>query len=544
MNSATIYCDNCGAANRIQATFCIGCGERIPRASPLPQTASINRNINYSIASSMQEMLPSNHLLNRRYRVIEPVGKGGMGIVYKAADSLLGDRAVAIKEMGQSGLTTQEITEAAAAFKREALILASLKHPSLPSIYDHFNEDARWYLVMDFIEGETVEDYLRKANGQKLSVNEVLRIGEQLCQVLDYLHTHQPPIIFRDLKPANIMINATKHLYLIDFGIARLFKPGQSKDTTSLGSLGYAAPEQYGKAQTTVRSDIYSLGATLHQMLTGIDPSITPFTFSSIQSHNPQTPPVLEKIIMMMVDMDVNKRPSSVSKVMPLLQQIITLLSRNVTSQYRPLRSESISHSVSTTPIPAKVQTSLTAPPQQFRGQSQQVSKKFTLNDGLVVFRMTHNGKRNFIVVLLDDKGTQIATLVNRIGNFNGANAIGVKQSGTYLLKITADGNWTINVETQQVKSATAATPKMFKGTGQQVTPLLKLSNGLTTFRMTHDGKRNFIVVLLDDKGTQIATLVNRIGNFNGANAIGVKQSGTYLLNITADGNWTINVEQ
>ena len=132
---------------------------------------------------------------------------------------------------------------------------------------------------MDFIEGQTLEDYLAKAPGEKLPLQEVLEIGIQLCKVLDYLHTRQPPIIFRDLKPANVMRAPDGHLYLIDFGIARLFKPGKKKDTIALGSPGYAAPEQHGRGQTTERADIYSLGATLHQLLSGRDPSEKPFQF-------------------------------------------------------------------------------------------------------------------------------------------------------------------------------------------------------------------------------------------------------------------------
>src|SRR6266704_2200175 len=168
-------------------------------------------------------------------------------------------------------MSPQEIIEATENFKREALLLAGLTHPNLPSIYDHFSEAGRWYLVMDFIEGETLEERLNKEPEGRLSVEEAQRIGIQLCTVLGYLHGRQPPIIFRDLKPANIMMTPDGHLYLIDFGIARHFKPGQAKDTIAFGSPGYAAPEQYGKAQTTARSDIYSLGANLHQLLTGID---------------------------------------------------------------------------------------------------------------------------------------------------------------------------------------------------------------------------------------------------------------------------------
>src|SRR5260370_33810186 len=123
-----------------------------------------------------------------------------MGAVYKAADTPLADRFVAVKEMSQKGRDLQEVTEAVESFKHEAHMLAGLRHPNLPRIYDHFSDAGRWYLVMDFIEGETLEEYLNKTGG-KLPVKEVLGIGIQLCTVLSYLHSQQPkPIIFRDLK--------------------------------------------------------------------------------------------------------------------------------------------------------------------------------------------------------------------------------------------------------------------------------------------------------------------------------------------------------
>src|SRR5947208_13774430 len=131
---------------------------------------------------------------------------------------------------------------------------------------------------MDFIEGQTLEDYQSKATNKRLLLSEVLDIGLQLCIVLDYLHSQQPPIVFRELKPANIIRTPTGQIYVIDFGIARHFKPGQPRDTIALGSPGYAAPEQYGRAQTTPRSDIYSLGVVLYQLLTRKDPCDTPFT--------------------------------------------------------------------------------------------------------------------------------------------------------------------------------------------------------------------------------------------------------------------------
>jgi len=172
-------------------------------------------------------------------------------------------------------------------------------------------------------------------------------MGLQLCIVLDYLHSHHPPIVFRDLKPANIMRTPTGQLYLIDFGIARYFKPGQAKDTVALGSLGYAAPEQYGKAQTTPRADIYGLGAVLHQLLTARDPSEAPFRFRPLRPKSHSDPGSLttsmvdvlvnklETLIASMLEMDVNKRPH-IACVKQELQEMSTLWSDICKSFWRP----------------------------------------------------------------------------------------------------------------------------------------------------------------------------------------------------------------
>src|SRR5579859_131166 len=266
----------------------------------------------------------SKPLLNKRYMLISQLGRGGMGVVYKAADTLLGNRFVAVKEMSQRNLSLQEAAHASYAFKREALLLASLSQQSLPRIYDHFSEHGHAYLVMDFIEGETLAELLQQSNGQGFLVEEVLFIGEQLCSVLDYLHTRHPPVIFRDLKPANVMITFREnHFYLIDFGIARFFKTGQLRDTFAFGTHGYASPEQYGSC-TTERSDIYSLGVMLHQLLTGLDPSASnsPFSFPPIRTYRPQTPPALEMLIMQMVEMDPAHRPASMQVIKQELQRI------------------------------------------------------------------------------------------------------------------------------------------------------------------------------------------------------------------------------
>ncbi len=307
--SSHFYCATCGTDNPPQAAFCFACGK------PL-QASAVKANPN-----SCTGLLVANSLLHGRYYIISQVGKGGFGAVYKTEDILLGNRLVAVKEMSQSGLSPQEIATATDAFKREALLLASLSHPGLPHIYDQFFEDGHWYLAMDFIEGETFDEYLHKAVARRLLVEEVLGIGIKLCTVLDYLHTRQPPIIFRDLKPANIMLTPDGQIYLIDFGIARHFKPGQTRDTMAFGSPGYAPPEQYGKAQTTPRADIYSLGATLHQMLTNSDPSDMPFRFAPIHLSPQLAPTGLDRFIMQMLDLDESRRPASMSVVKQELQR-------------------------------------------------------------------------------------------------------------------------------------------------------------------------------------------------------------------------------
>src|SRR6202165_2987774 len=301
MMTSLLYCDTCGAANRANAQYCYACGQPLQKQG--------------SQTSQSTGLLIYNHLLKQRYCILQQVGKGGFGAVYKAADLQFGNRQVAIKEMSQNSLSPQELVEATESFKREAMLLAGLTHPNLPRIYEQFTDMGRWYLVMDYIEGETLEDYLEKRPGKKLPVETALEIAVQLCMVLEYLHIRQPSIIFRDLKPGNIMLTPHKHIYLIDFGIARHFKPGQARDTAALGSSGYAAPEQYGKAQTTPRADIYALGATLHQLMTGHDPSETPFQFPALKLPGHPILAQLEQLIMRMVEMDSNKRPASVAAV-------------------------------------------------------------------------------------------------------------------------------------------------------------------------------------------------------------------------------------
>lgn len=314
MSLSPIFCSECGAQNVPGAKFCVTCGHvmYIPAADAPHST----------INSPGTGLLPQDSLLNKRYRILKLAGTGGMGAVYKAEDTQFGDRPVAIKEMRQSSLSPQELEIATEQFKVEANMLARLQHPSLPRIYAHFLEGNRWYLVMDFIDGETLDERLRRTPGRKLAPPEVLDVGIQLCRVLDYLHKRHLPVVFRDLKPSNVMLTPERHLYLIDFGIARIFKPGQAKDTKAYGSIGYSAPEQFDREQTTAQADIYSLGITLHEMLSGNIPSLTPFHLPRLSFPGQPALERLAALIAQMIEMDKNKRPESMEKVRQELESI------------------------------------------------------------------------------------------------------------------------------------------------------------------------------------------------------------------------------
>ncbi|MBS2036804.1 serine/threonine protein kinase [bacterium] len=221
-------------------------------------------------------MLSPGDVVQNRYRVERMLGEGGMGSVYLAADTRL-PRQWALKE-----LILQDESERAQAeqsFLAEAQILSGLNHPSLPRVVDFFQEQGRHYLVMDYVQGETLEHRLEKG---PLSVAETLKLGGQIAETLEYLHSQPQPVIFRDLKPANIILTGNGQPMLVDFGIARVFRHGAGSDTRALGTPGYAAPEQYGRGQSDHRTDLYALGATLHHCLSGRDPGESPFQFEQL----------------------------------------------------------------------------------------------------------------------------------------------------------------------------------------------------------------------------------------------------------------------
>jgi serine/threonine-protein kinase len=235
--------------------------------------------------------LPPQTKLAGRYTIVRRIGRGGMGAVYQTSDDRITGKQWAVKEMSDAAIINPlEKRRAVDAFQQEAVMLATLDHTNLPKVTDHFSERGKQYLVMDFIEGETLEERVEREDGQPLPVDDVLDWAVQLCDVLEYLHSREPPVVFRDLKPGNVMVTPEGTVKLIDFGIARLFKPGKAADTAFFGTAGYAPREQYGKGQTDARSDVYALGATLYHLLTGDNPVDHPFDFKDAHDLNDQVP--------------------------------------------------------------------------------------------------------------------------------------------------------------------------------------------------------------------------------------------------------------
>ena len=204
-------------------------------------------------------------LLHKRYRIVEILGQGGMGSVYRAVDENLGVD-VAVKE---NLFTTDEYSKQ---FRLEAVILAGLRHPNLPRVSDHFAVgDEGQYLVMDFIEGEDLRQRMERLG--TISEEDAVMVGAAMCDALTYLHTRKPSILHRDIKPGNVKISPEGTIYLVDFGLAKLMQGPQATTSGARAMTpGYSPPEQYGTARTDARTDIYSLGATLYAGLTGVIP--------------------------------------------------------------------------------------------------------------------------------------------------------------------------------------------------------------------------------------------------------------------------------
>lgn len=260
--------------------------------------------------------------LNARYEIVRRIGGGGMGAVYLAKDRHLGDAPRAVKEMIESHIDDAQHAKAIGDFRRESLLLTSLEHSSIPTIYDYFYEEAsgRFYLVMKYISGGDFASRLRNAPGGRIDEKTVTEWSVQVADVLEYLHNRRPQIIYRDLKPANLMIDGNSgRVMIIDFGIARWVNK-EDKGVTAVGTMGYAPPELFsGNVET--RSDLYSLGATMFHLLTGSDPQDNPLLIFDFTKNprprqiNPAISSEMERILMRAVEYKPEKRFRSAAEM-------------------------------------------------------------------------------------------------------------------------------------------------------------------------------------------------------------------------------------
>lgn len=258
-------------------------------------------------------------IIDGKYEILREIGRGGMSVVYLAMDKRL-NKQWAIKEF-RKDTNDEEKQLALKALIAEANIMKKLDHPTLPRIVDIIDDHQTVYVIMDYIEGESLNKVLDAYEAQPQEA--VIEWAKQLSEVLDYLHTQDPPIIYRDMKPANIMLKPDGTVRLIDFGIAREYKEGQAGDTVAIGTRGYAAPEQFGgKGQTDARTDIYSLGVTLYHLVTGKNPAEPPYEMYPIRHWNPSLSSGLEWLIQKCTQLNPEDRFQSCAEITYVLENL------------------------------------------------------------------------------------------------------------------------------------------------------------------------------------------------------------------------------
>lgn len=277
----------------------------------------------------MTAPFPVGTVLRSRYKILELIGQGGMGAVYKAEDLRLAGRLCAVKEiLPNLGSLPDELEQMQQQFYREASVLARLDHPNLPKVSDYFTEDGRELLVMDYVPGRDLKELVDEARRQErfLSEREVLDWAAQLCDALSYLHSQEPPVLHRDIKPSNIKLTPRGTIKLVDFGLVKVMAPDDSRTITVVqgrGTVQYTPLEQYGgdTGHTDVRSDIYSLGATLYHLLTGTPPAdakqrfLKPGSLVPPREINPKLSVRTERAILHAMAMHPDQRPASVEEL-------------------------------------------------------------------------------------------------------------------------------------------------------------------------------------------------------------------------------------
>lgn len=277
--------------------------------------------INPSPPKAQVQAIPpttGDRILQGRYRLKEVLGEGGMSTVYLAEDLKLEGKVWAVKEVLPDPVSEEDARVAVESFQGECRLLAGLHHPGIPPIADAFTEDGRGYLIMGRVPGRDLQAILDEDG--RWPEDQALRLGLDVCGILRYLHEREPALVFRDLKPSNVMLyddDGQDRVALIDFGIARHFRSHRRKDTVAIGTLGYAPPEQYSaQIAADARSDLYSLGALLHFVLTGRDPqSNPPFEFPPLRHYLPQVTPTTAAVVEQCLQYDRERRPRSARDV-------------------------------------------------------------------------------------------------------------------------------------------------------------------------------------------------------------------------------------
>ncbi|WP_418747216.1 serine/threonine-protein kinase [Frisingicoccus sp.] len=261
-------------------------------------------------------MLEIGSIIDGKYKILNKVGQGGMSVVYLAMNERA-NKQWAIKEIRKDGVSNYEVVRQN--LIAETDILKKLSHPHLPSIIDVIDCEDTFLIVMDYIEGNPLSSALKNEGAQPQE--KVVEWAKQICDVLGYLHSRKPPIIYRDMKPSNVMLKPDGNIMIIDFGTAREYKSSSLEDTTCLGTQGYAAPEQFGgHGQTDARTDIYCLGATLYHLLTGHNPCLPPYEMYPIRYWNPRLSSGLEEIILKCTQKNPDDRYQSCAELMYALE--------------------------------------------------------------------------------------------------------------------------------------------------------------------------------------------------------------------------------
>ncbi len=317
-----LFCDKCGYENKDDAKFCQGCGSAIEIVT-------------------QSGRLKSGILLDNRYEIKRLVKAGGMGAVYEALDRRFKNAPCAVKEMLRPSSEDEENKAyILKRFETEAEILHTLRHPNLPFVRDYFTWEGRYYLVMDYIEGDDLFTILKHYKKEGIDEKLVIQWSKEILDALHYMHSQSPPVVYRDLKPGNIMIrNSDNRAILVDFGIARTVEPDGNTTKTVVGTLVYA-PEELLHGKPEPRTDIYSLGATMHCLLTGVIPK-TALSFGPVRDINPRVSPELEKILIKALELRASDRYRNAAEMKEALENISSEVETGEELTLPPISDES-----------------------------------------------------------------------------------------------------------------------------------------------------------------------------------------------------------